>query len=403
MSAGAPRAGAGPLAGRGAVVTGGGRGIGAAIAEALAGAGASVVVAARTEEEIERVAGELRGRGAQAWAVPCDASDEESVRRMGETARRRLGRVDILVNGAGVGASAPLRKIALAEWELVMAANATGTFLCTREFVPGMVERKWGRVVNVASIAGLEGAKYVAHYCASKHAVVGLTRAVAQEVAGSGVTVNAICPAYVDTPMTEITIAQAQERAGLTHAEALEKVLATTGQERLIAPAEVAKLALELCGDGGGNMNGRSIVMNPGSSATTPELVNPESLGTPKGFSHGILAPRKGRLLFVAGQPGWENDAKGAPPGFPEQFARALDKVLAVVAAADGAPGDVMRMTVYVTDLQAYRASLKALAEVWRARLGKHYPAMALVEVRGLVDRGALVEIEATAVVTGRA
>jgi NAD(P)-dependent dehydrogenase (short-subunit alcohol dehydrogenase family) len=393
---------AGPLAGRGAVVTGGGRGIGAAIAEALAAAGAGVVVAARTTEEIERVAGALRAQGARAFAVACDASHEESVHRLGDLARRHLKSVDILVNSAGVGASAPLRKIALAEWDLVMAANATSAFLCSREFVPAMVERKWGRVVNVASIAGLEGAKYVSHYSASKHAVIGFTRSVAQEVAGTGVTVNAVCPAYVDTPMTEITIAEAETRTGLSHEEALAKVLATTGQERLIGPQEVAKLVLDLCGEERSYMNGRSIVMNPGAAGMSAEVVNPESLGAPKGFSHGMLAPRKGRLLFVAGQPGWENDNPAKPPGFPEQFARALDKVLTVVAAAEGKPSDVVRMTCYVTDLAAYRASLKALAEAWRARLGKHYPAMALVEVRGLVDRGAMVEIEATAVVTGR-
>jgi NAD(P)-dependent dehydrogenase (short-subunit alcohol dehydrogenase family) len=384
------------------VVTGGGRGIGAAIAQTLAGAGASVVVAARTAEEIERVADGLRAGGARAWAVPTDASDEESVRSLGESARVHLGSVDVLVNAAGVGASAPLRKIALAEWNLVMAANATGAFLCSREFVPAMVERKWGRVVNVASIAGLEGARYVAHYCAAKHAVVGLTRAVALEVAGSGVTVNAVCPAYVNTPMTEITIAEAQSRKGLSRGQALAAVLATTGQARLIEPDEVAKLVLELCGAEGAKMSGRSIVMNPGASGMTPEVVNPESLGAPKGFSHGMLAPRKGRLLFVAGQTGWESGVKGTPPGFPEQFARALDKVLAVVRAADGNPTDVVRMVCYVTDVEAYRASLRPLAEVWRARFGKHYPAMVLVGVSELVDRGAVIEIEATAVVTGR-
>ena len=381
------------------MVTGGGRGIGAAIAETLAGAGAGVVVAARTADEIERVAA---GLGARAWAVPCDASDEDSVRLLGQAARRHLGAVDILVNGAGVGASAPLRKIALAEWNLVLAANATGTFLCSREFVPGMVARKWGRVVNVASIAGLEGAKYVAHYSAAKHAVIGFTRSVALEVAGTGVTANAVCPAYVDTPMTEITIAEAESRKGLTRGQALAAVLATTGQARLIEPREVAKLVLELCGEEASDVNGRSIVMNPGATGATPEVVNPESLGTPRGFNHGVLAPRKGRLLFVAGQPGWENEAAGTPPEFAAQFARALDKILAVVTAADGKPTDVVRMTCFVTDLKAYRASLKSLAEIWRARFGKHYPAMALVEVRGLVDRGAMVEIEATAVVTGR-
>ena len=133
------------------------------------------------------------------------------------------------------------------------------------------------------------------------------------------------------------------------------------------------------------------------------EIVNPEALGAPKGWNNGILTPPGGRLLFVAGQAGWEEEAAGTPPGFVEQFARALDKVLAVVRAAGGEPGDVARLTVYVTDLAAYRAGRKALGEAWRQRFGRYYPAMALVEVSGLVDRGALVEMEATAVVGGGA
>ena len=131
------------------------------------------------------------------------------------------------------------------------------------------------------------------------------------------------------------------------------------------------------------------------------EVINPEALGAPKGWNNGLLAPRDGRLLFVAGQAGWEAESAGTPPGFADQFARALDKVLTIVRAAGGEAGDLARVTIYVTDLQAYRESLKVLGEGWRARMGKHYPAVALVEVNGLVDRGALVEIEATAVITG--
>ena len=131
------------------------------------------------------------------------------------------------------------------------------------------------------------------------------------------------------------------------------------------------------------------------------EIINPEALGAPRGWNNGLLAPKEGRLLFIAGQAGWEEGARGEPPDFAGQFARALDKVLAVLHAAGGEPGDLARVTIYVTDLQAYRASLKPLGEGWRARLGKHYPAVALVEVSGLVDRSALVEIEATAVVSG--
>ena len=133
----------------------------------------------------------------------------------------------------------------------------------------------------------------------------------------------------------------------------------------------------------------------------TLEIINPESLGAPKGWSNGVLAPREGRLLFIAGQAGWEEKAPGSPPDFGGQFARALDKVLAVVRSAGGVPTDLARLTIYVTDLAAYRASLSTLGEVWRARLGKYYPAMALVEVKGLVDRGALLDIEATAVIGG--
>ena len=131
------------------------------------------------------------------------------------------------------------------------------------------------------------------------------------------------------------------------------------------------------------------------------EIVNPKSLGEPKGWNNGLIAPAGGRLLFVAGQAGWETEAAGDPPGFAEQFARALDKVLAVVREAGGTPEDVGRVTIYVTDLAAYQANRRTLGEAWRARLGKHYPAVALLEVKGLVDRGALVEIEATAVLGG--
>ena len=132
------------------------------------------------------------------------------------------------------------------------------------------------------------------------------------------------------------------------------------------------------------------------------EIVNPKSLGEPKGWNNGLIAPAGGRLLFIAGQAGWETEAAGDPPGFAEQFARALDKVLAVVREAGGTPEDVGRVTIYVTDLAAYQANRRALGEAWRARLGKHYPAVALLEVKGLVDRGALVEIEATAVLGGK-
>lgn len=133
----------------------------------------------------------------------------------------------------------------------------------------------------------------------------------------------------------------------------------------------------------------------------TFDIVNPQALGVPKGWNNGLLAPRDGRILFVAGQAGWEEESVGTPPEFAGQFAHALDRVLAIIDAAGGAPSDLARLTIYVVDLAAYRESRKAIGAIWRERLGKHYPAVALLEVKGLVDRGAVVEMEATAVIGG--
>lgn len=170
-----------------------------------------------------------------------------------------MGTVDILVNNAGVSSSAPLHKITLDEWNRVLAVNATGTFLCTRTFAPAMIERGWGRIINVASRAGFEGGKYIAHYSSAKHAVVGFTRAVAIELIGTGVTINALCPGYVDTPMTERTVANVAARTRLPRDQALAAVLATTGQERLLTPDQVAAAVLELCADSAAETNGEAI------------------------------------------------------------------------------------------------------------------------------------------------
>jgi NAD(P)-dependent dehydrogenase (short-subunit alcohol dehydrogenase family) len=243
------------------VVTGGGRGIGAAVARALADAGAAVLVAARTTHEVERVAGGLARRGAQAWAVGCDVTDPAGVRRLVEAAAARMGTVDILVNNAGTAASAPLKRITLDEWNRMFAVNATSAFLCTQALLPGMTGRGWGRIVNVGSVAGLRGERYIAHYAAAKHALVGLTRSVATEVAGTGVTVNAVCPGYVDTPMTDRTLANVAALKGLDREGALRAVLQAAGQARLITPDEVAGAVLDFCGDDAKDRNGEAMVL----------------------------------------------------------------------------------------------------------------------------------------------
>jgi 3-hydroxybutyrate dehydrogenase len=252
------------LKGRGAVITGGGRGIGRAVARALAERGAAVVVSARTTKEIESVAAELAAEGHTAHAVPCDVSDESSVGAMAAAAIERLGSVDILVNNAGIAPSNPVKRVTLEEWNRVLGINVTGTFLCTRAFLPGMLERSWGRIINVASVAGLRGSKYISTYCASKHAQIGFTRAVADEVADKGITVNAICPGYVDTPMTEYSVVQITQKAGVSPQEALEHILATSPQKRLIRPEEIAAVAVMLCSRDGEGNSGQAIAIDQG-------------------------------------------------------------------------------------------------------------------------------------------
>ena len=254
------------LAGRGAVVTGAGRGIGLAVARALVGAGAAVVVAARTRDAIEAVATELRAAGGRAWAVSCDVTDLANVQALARAAETHLGHVDILVNNAGVSHSAPLQKTTLADWNRILTVNATGTFLCTQAFLPTMVARRWGRVVNIASVAGLGGGKYIAAYSASKHAVVGFTRSAAAEVAGTGVTVNAVCPGYVDTDMTRESVARIATKTKMSPEAALRAALETTGQRRLISPEDVAHAVLTLCDDAGRETNGETVVIAEGGA-----------------------------------------------------------------------------------------------------------------------------------------
>jgi NAD(P)-dependent dehydrogenase (short-subunit alcohol dehydrogenase family)/enamine deaminase RidA (YjgF/YER057c/UK114 family) len=312
-----------------------------------------------------------------------------------------LGPVSVLVNNAGAAGSMPLTRTTLEEWNRLMAVNATGAFLCTRAFLPGMLEREWGRVVNVASTAGLAGARYLAAYSAAKHALVGLTRAAAAEVAGTGVTVNAVCPGFVDTEMTAETVSRIVAKTGRTREEALAAALASAGQSRLITADEVAAAVVALATSAGGDpANGETVVLEGRDRMDGRySIVNPAELGAPRGWNNGMLARPGGRTLFVAGQTARDGSGRVPPADFVTQFDAALGNVLVVVAGAGGGPADIGRFTIYVTDIAAYRSNLKPLGEAYRRRMGAHYPAMALVQVTSLVDPQAVVEIEATAVI----
>jgi 3-hydroxybutyrate dehydrogenase len=252
------------LSGRTAVVTGASRGIGEAVARALAAEGASLVLASTTQARVEAVAESIRAAGGNAWGVVCDVADPSSVDALARAAADHLDRVDILVNNAGIATAGAVHRTSVEEWTRVLGVNATGTFLCARAFLPGMLERRWGRVVNVASTAGLHGARYVGAYAASKHAVIGLTRCAAAEAASSGVTVNAVCPGYADTDMTRQSVERIVSRTGMAEAQALEALLATSPQKRLVTPEEVAAAVVYLCGEAARGINGQALVIDGG-------------------------------------------------------------------------------------------------------------------------------------------
>ena len=250
------------LTGKSALITGGGRGIGRAIALAFARQSARVAVAGRTIEPLQEVANEI-GNGS--IALVCDVSDPESVARMFTEMRERFGNPDILVNNAGIAESATLVNTTDELWDRHLAINLSGTFYCTRAALPAMLKTGWGRIINIASIAGKTGAPYIAAYSASKHGVLGLTRSVALEVATSGVTVNAICPGYVDTDMVTRGVERITTKTGRTAEEALDSLRKTSPQNRLVTPEEVAAVALLLASDKGRSINGQGINVDGGS------------------------------------------------------------------------------------------------------------------------------------------
>jgi len=255
------------LNGKIALITGGGRGIGRSIAHAFASEGARVAVAARSVEQVEQVASEIKSQtSAEAVAVVCDVSDVASVQRMFASVSEAFGRgPNIMVNNAGIAESALIPKTDDDLWQRHLAINLSGTFYCMRAALPAMLEQGWGRIINVASIAGKTGAPYIAAYSASKHGVLGLTRSAALEVGGKGITVNAICPGYVDTDMTSRAAENIQAKTGRPAAEALRAIEQMSPQKRLVTTEEVAALALLLASEEGRGINGQAINIDGGT------------------------------------------------------------------------------------------------------------------------------------------
>lgn len=245
------------LQGKHAVVTGASRGIGFAVARALRAQGARVTLMARDASALEAAAAELGGD--TAWQM-VDVTDADGV----AAAFARAGAVDILVNNAGQAASAPFGRTDAALWQRMLDVNLTGAYHCIQAALPAMLDGGWGRVVNVASTAGLTGYRYVAAYCAAKHGLVGLTRALALEVANKGVTVNAVCPGFTDTDIVADAVANIVRKTGRTADQARAELASANPQGRLVQPDEVAHAVAWLCMPGAAAMNGQAIAVAGG-------------------------------------------------------------------------------------------------------------------------------------------
>jgi len=248
-----------------ALVTGGGRGIGEVIALALARKSMRVAVVARTVSDIERVAAAIREEGGQALPVVCDVTRPDAVAAAVAEVQRALGPITVLVNNAGAADSHKFLDHPDALWHRMIDVNLNSVYYVTKAVVPMMVEARWGRIINIASIASKIGGKYVVAYTASKHGVLGLTRALAVELVAYNITVNAICPGYVDTPMTDRAIANIAARTRMSEAEVRTTLEKLSLQNRLITPQEVAHVALMLVDDEARGITGQAINVDGGA------------------------------------------------------------------------------------------------------------------------------------------
>ncbi len=248
------------LAGHHAVVTGGGTGIGAAIARALAGEGAKLTLVGRRREKLEEVGcGDF-----DALIAPADVTSRDAVDAAFGIARNAQGPITILINNAGAAESAPFAKLSAESWRRTMAVNLDALLHCTQAALADLLQAEGGRVVTIASAAGLRGYAYASHYVAAKHGAVGLTRALATEYARTNLTVNAVCPGYTETPMVEEAVANIRDKTGRSEEEARQALARFNPQGRLVTPEEVAAAVLWLCLPESGSINGQAIAVAGG-------------------------------------------------------------------------------------------------------------------------------------------
>ena len=252
------------LSGKRAVVTGAGRGIGRSIALALAEAGADVAITARSANELEELVAQIQELGHKSLAVPCDVTDIAQVQSMAKSFLEALGGIDILVNNAGNAGSHKFATHPDELWHRMIDINLNSVYYVSKAFVPTLIQQRGGRIINVASIASRVGGSYIAAYTAAKHGVLGLTRALATELLPYNITVNAICPGYVNTPMTDSSVQNITARTGMPSEQARQALEKTSPQQRLMEPEEVAAIAVFLAQDSSRGITGQAINIDGG-------------------------------------------------------------------------------------------------------------------------------------------
>jgi 3-hydroxybutyrate dehydrogenase len=253
------------LKGKSALVTGASRGIGRAVALALAQTGADVVVTARSAPDLETLVTDIQALGGKALAVPCDLSDPTALQALVSRSVAAFGHLDILVNNAGITQGVKFTEMPFELWERVQRVNVDSAMRLMQLTLDGMVAQGWGRIVNIASIAAKAGLRYSAAYNASKHALLGLTRSVALDYATKGVTVNCVCPGWVQTEMVEQTLENIQQKTGRSRQDAISSLVKDVPMGRLIAPEEVAALTVFLCSKQAGGITGQGLNIDGGT------------------------------------------------------------------------------------------------------------------------------------------